>query len=306
MIWSESLTQRTNVSRVSLKKGECKMKTVKFKEYIIITFGIILVALSVEYFFAPNNIAAGGVTGAAIVINAIMPNLSIGIITLVLNVALFLVAFMFIDGNFGVKTIYASLGLSIMLWIIEKFLNPIAITNDLMMATVFGTLISAIGMALVFNENASTGGTDILAKILNKFFHLDIGKSLLVVDFVITLASALVFGIDVALYSMLSVILLGIIVDRVIEGFNICKSVFIISKRNDEISKFIIYSLDRGCTFLNGIGAYTGKSNNILYAVLSRSQFIKLKKFIKEIDPEAFITVGEVHEVLGEGFNDIE
>jgi len=282
------------------------MKTVKFKEYIIITFGIILVALSVEYFFAPNNIAAGGVTGAAIVINAIMPNLSIGIITLVLNVALFLVAFMFIDGNFGVKTIYASLGLSIMLWIIEKFLNPIAITNDLMMATVFGTLISAIGMALVFNENASTGGTDILAKILNKFFHLDIGKSLLVVDFVITLASALVFGIDVALYSMLSVILLGIIVDRVIEGFNICKSVFIISKRNDEISKFIIYSLDRGCTFLNGIGAYTGKSNNILYAVLSRSQFIKLKKFIKEIDPEAFITVGEVHEVLGEGFNDIE
>ena len=283
------------------------MKTAKkFKEYIIITLGIILVALSVEYFFAPNNIAAGGVTGAAIVINAIMPNLSIGIITLVLNVVLFLVAFAFIDGNFGVKTIYASLGLSILLWIIEKFLNPIAITNDLIMATVFGTLISAIGMALVFNENASTGGTDILAKILNKFFHLDIGKSLLVVDFVITFASALVFGIDVALYSMLSVILLGIIVDRLIEGFNICKSVFIISRHNDEISKFIIDTLDRGCTFLNGTGAYTGESNNILYAVVSRNQFIKLKKFIKEIDPQAFITVGEVHEVLGEGFKDID
>ena len=105
------------------------MKTEKFKEYIIITLGIILVALSVEYFFAPNNIAAGGVTGAAIVINAIMPNLSIGIITLVLNVVLFVVAFMFIDGKFGVKTIYASLGLSIILWIIEKFLNPVAITT---------------------------------------------------------------------------------------------------------------------------------------------------------------------------------
>jgi len=270
------------------------------------TLGIILVALSVEYFFAPNNIAAGGVTGAAIVINAIMPNLSIGMITLVLNVVLFLVAFAFIDGNFGVKTIYASLGLSILLWIIEKFLNPIAITNDLIMATVFGTLISAIGMALVFNENASTGGTDILAKILNKFFHLDIGKSLLAVDFVITFASALVFGIDLALYSMLSVILLGIIVDRLIEGFNICKSVFIISRHNHEISKFIIDTLDRGCTFLNGTGAYTGESNNILYAVVSRNQFIKLKKFIKEIDPQAFITVGEVHEVLGEGFKDLD
>ncbi|BCZ49137.1 membrane protein [Clostridium gelidum] len=282
------------------------MKIEKFKEYTIITVGIILVALSVEYFFAPNNIAAGGVTGAAIVINEIMPNLSIGIITLVLNVALFVVAFMFVDGNFGVKTVYSSLGLSIILWIIEKFLNPMAITKDLMMATIFGTLISAIGMALVFNENASTGGTDILAKILNKFFHLDIGKSLLMVDFIITFGSALVFGIDLALYSILSVILLGIIVDRLIEGFNICKSVFIISRHSDEISKFIIYTLDRGCTFLNGIGAYTGESNNILYAVLSRSQFIKLKKFIKEIDPEAFITVGEVHEVLGEGFGDLK
>lgn len=282
------------------------MKAKKFKEYIVITLGIILVALSIEYFFAPNNIAAGGVTGAAIVINAIMPNLSIGIITLVLNVILFLVAFAFVDGNFGVKTIYASLGLSILLWIIEKFLNPMAISNDLIMVTVFGTLISAIGMALVFNENASTGGTDILAKILNKFFHLDIGKSLLVVDFVITFASALVFGIDLALYSMLSVILLGIIVDRLIEGFNICKSVFIISRHNDKISKFIIDTLDRGCTFLNGTGAYTGETNNILYAVVSRNQFIKLKKFIKEIDPEAFITVGEVHEVLGEGFKDID
>ena len=282
------------------------MKAKKFKEYIVITLGIILVALSIEYFFAPNNIAAGGVTGAAIVINAIMPNLSIGIITLVLNVILFLVAFAFVDGNFGVKTIYASLGLSILLWIIEKFLNPMAISNDLIMVTVFGTLISAIGMALVFNENASTGGTDILAKILNKFFHLDIGKSLLVVDFVITFASALVFGIDLALYSMLSVILLGIIVDRLIEGFNICKSVFIISRHNDKISKFIIDTLDRGCTFLNGTGAYTGEANNILYAVVSRNQFIKLKKFIKEIDPEAFITVGEVHEVLGEGFKDID
>jgi uncharacterized membrane-anchored protein YitT (DUF2179 family) len=282
------------------------MKLEKVKEYAIITFGIILVALSVEYFYAPNNIAAGGVTGAAIVINAVMPNLSIGILTLVLNVVLFVGAFVFIDGKFGVKTIYASLGLSIMIWIIEKFLNPIAVTNDLMMATIFGTLISAVGMAFVFNENASTGGTDILAKILNKFFHLDIGKSLLVVDFIITFASILIFGINVGLYAMLSVILLGLIVDRFIEGFNVCKSVFIISKKNDEISKFIINTLDRGCTFLKGMGAYTCQESDVLYAVISRNQFIKLKKFIKEIDPQAFITVGEVHEVLGEGFKNID
>lgn len=282
------------------------MSLEKLKEYGIITFGIILVALSVEYFYAPNNIAAGGVTGAAIVINAIMPNLSIGMLTLILNVVLFAAAFLFIDGKFGVKTIYASLGLSIIIWVIEKFFNPMAVTNDLMMATVFGTLISAVGMAFVFNENASTGGTDILAKILNKFFHLDIGKSLLVVDFVITFASILAFGINVGLYAMLSVILLGLVVDRLIEGFNVCKSVFIISKKNDEISKFIINTLDRGCTFLKGMGAYTCQESDVLYAVISRNQFIKLKKFIKEIDPQAFITVGEVHEVLGEGFKNMD
>lgn len=282
------------------------MSLEKFKEYAIMTLGIILVALSVEYFYAPNNIAAGGVTGAAIVVNAVMPSLSVGMVTLVLNVVLFIVAFVFIDGKFGVKTIYSSLGLSIIIWIIEKFFNPSAVTDDLMMATVFGTLISAVGMAFVFNQNASTGGTDILAKILNKFFHLDIGKSLLVVDFIITFASILVFGINVGLYAMLSVILLGLIVDRLIEGFNVCKSVFIISKKNDEISKFIINTLDRGCTFLKGMGAYTCQENDVLYAVISRNQFIKLKKFIKEIDPQAFITVGEVHEVLGEGFKNID
>ncbi len=282
------------------------MKTKDFKSYLIITFGIILVAISVEYFFAPNNLAAGGVTGAAIVINAIFPKLSVGLLTLIMNVALFAVAFMFIDGNFGVKTIYASLGLSVILWAIEKLLNPVAITNDIMMATIFGTIISAIGMAFVFNENASTGGTDILAKILNKFFHLDIGKSLLVVDFVITFASALVFGIDLGLYAILSVILLGMLVDRFIEGFNACKSIFIISEKNKEISQFVMNELDRGCTFLKGEGAYTNNETKVLYAVVSRNQFIKLKNYIKKIDHKAFIAVGEVHEVLGEGFKDIK
>lgn len=282
------------------------MSTKDLKSYLIITFGIILVAISVEYFFAPNNLAAGGVTGAAIVINAIFPKLSVGILTFIMNAALFVVAFMFIDGNFGVKTIYASLGLSVILWIIEKFFYPIAVTTDIMMATIFGTIISAVGMAIVFNENASTGGTDILAKILNKFFHLDIGKSLLVVDFVITSASAIVFGIDLGLYAVLSVILLGILVDRFIEGFNSCKSIFIMSEKNKEISQYIMNELDRGCTFLRSEGGYTKNESNVLYAVVSRNQFIKLKNHIKKIDHTAFIAVGEVHEVLGEGFKDIK
>lgn len=277
-----------------------------FKEYLLITFGIVLVALSVEYFFAPNNLAAGGVTGLAIVMNNLIPSLSVGSITLVVNLALFIVAFWLIGGNFGGKTIFASLGLSVVMWIIEKFLNPVAITEDLFIATIFGTLISAFGMAVVFDNNASTGGTDILAKILNKFFHINIGKSLLIVDILITFAGALVFGLDTGFYAMLSVIILGITVDRFIDGFNSSKEITIISEKYKEISNYILNDLSRGCTYLHGEGVYSGKDIKIIYSVISRNEFIKLKEFIKEVDSKAFITVRESYEVLGEGFMKIE
>lgn len=275
------------------------------KEYGLITFGIILVALSVEYFFAPNNLAAGGVTGLAIVVNNLIPSLSVGGLTLGINIVLFIVAFGAIGGNFGGKTIFASLGMSVIMWIIENFFSPFAITNDLIIATVFGTLISAFGMAIVFNCNASTGGTDILAKILNKFFHIEIGKALLIVDIIITFAAAMVFGLDIGFYAMLSVIILGIAVDKFIDGFNTSREIMIISKKSDEISKFILDDLSRGCTYLKGVGAYSQKEIKIIYSVLSRAEFIKLKSFIKEIDKEAFITVRESYEVLGEGFTEI-
>ena len=282
------------------------MERKNLKEYILITFGIILVALSVEYFFSPNNIAAGGVTGLAIVVNALIPQLSVGTITLILNLVLFILAFGLIDGNFGGKTIFASLGLSVIMWIIERFLNPFAITTDLVIATVFGTLISAFGMAIVFNSNASTGGTDILAKILNKFFHINIGKSLLIVDILITFAGAIVFGIDTGFYAMLSVIILGIAEDRFIDGFNSSKEITIISQHYEKISEFILEDLSRGCTYLNGEGVYSGKEIKVIYSVLSRNEFIKLKEFIKEVDETAFISVRESYEVLGEGFMKIE
>lgn len=282
------------------------MKKDTIKEYAVITFGIILVAISVEYFFSPNNLAAGGVTGLAIVINNFFPKIGVGIITLIINIILFGVAFLFIDGNFGGRTIYSSLVLSLVMWIIERFFNPFAITKDLIIATIFGTLISAFGMALVFNKNASTGGTDILAKLLNKFFHMDIGKALLLVDLIITLLGAYVFGMDLGFYSILSVIVLGITVDKFIEGFNSCKQVIIISKYSDKISEFILNELDRGCTCLKGIGGFSKEENFVIYTILNRNEFIKLKNHIREVDDKAFVTVGEVHEVLGEGFTNID
>lgn len=281
--------------------------TKKFlKEYFLITIGIILVAISIEYFFAPNNLAAGGVTGVAIVLNYLFPSIGVGMLTLIINILLFAVAFIILGSNFGKKSIFATIGLSIIMWIIEKFLNPIAITSDLVVATIFGTIISAFGMAIVFNNNSSTGGTDIIAKVMNKYLHINIGISLLIIDIIITFFAAMVFGLDIGFYSMLSVIILGITIDRFIDGFNTSKEIIVMTKKENEVKDFIINTLSRGCTYLKGTGCYTGKDINVIYAILGRNEFIKLKKYIKDIDPKAFISVRESHEVLGEGFKDIE
>lgn len=281
------------------------MKRESIKEFALITMGIFLVAVSVVYFFEPNNIAAGGITGLAIVINHYIPFISIGPLVLMMDAILFIVALIVLGAKFGAKTIYSSFLLSTSMWIMQTFI-PINITNDLILATIFGTLISAVGMAIVFNANASTGGTDIIAKILNKFFHIEIGKSLLIVDFLVTLLGAVTFGINIGLYGLLAVIINGVVIDNIIAGFKTKSEITIISEKNKEISKFILDDLERGCTFIKGIGGFTGKDTSILYTVLDRNEFIKLKNKIKEIDKNAFITVGEVHEVMGEGFIGID
>ena len=281
------------------------MKRESIKEFALITIGIFLVAISVVYFFEPNNIAAGGITGLAIVINHYIPFISIGPLVLMMDAILFIVALIVLGAKFGAKPIYSSFLLSTSMWIMQTFI-PINITNDLILATIFGTLISAVGMAIVFNANASTGGTDIIAKILNKFFHIEIGKSLLIVDFLVTLLGAVTFGINIGLYGLLAVIINGVVIDNIIAGFKTKSEITIISEKNKEISKFILDDLERGCTFIKGIGGFTGKDTSILYTVLDRNEFIKLKNKIKEIDKNAFITVGEVHEVMGEGFIGID
>lgn len=276
------------------------------REYGLITLGVLLVAIGIEFFLAPNKIAAGGVSGMAIIINYYRPKMSIGLLMLMMNVILFIIAFIVIGNQFGGKTIYTSLSLSAMIWVMDKMMTPnMVVTNNLMLASIFGTFMCGIGLGIVFNQNASTGGTDILAKILNKFLHLDIGKSLLIVDFVITLLAAISFGADAGMYALLAVVINGFVIDTVIEGLNISKQILVISSKNDLISKFIIEKLERGCTMLQGKGGYTKEDTYILYTVLGRKEFVRLKQYIKEIDAKAFITISDAHEVLGEGFKDI-
>lgn len=278
------------------------MKDFKLKDFFLITIGIMLVAFSLEYFYIPAKIAAGGVTGIAIILNSFIPAFPVGAIILVLNLILFATAFLTIGGGFGAKTIYASYGLSLIMWAMEAVLKPQALTDDLFINAAVGTIIVAIGMAMVFNSGASTGGTDILAKILNRYFHLDIGKSLLIVDFIVGLGGIMTFGIRIGLYAMLCIIINGTLIDRLIDGLNTSKELMVISRNEEEIIRFIIKDLDRSCTVLTGYGGYTGEGTSILYVVLNWREYIKLREYIKGIDPRAFISVNDVHEVLGEGF----
>ncbi|WP_270647056.1 YitT family protein [Paeniclostridium hominis] len=187
------------------------------KEYAIVTIGVILVAIGIQYFFAPNNIAGGGLSGLALIINYYIPKLSIGTIIFLGNLILFAISFIVIGGDFGLKTIYASFMLSVVIEFMDKILKSTALTTNLLAAVILGTLVTAIGLAMVFAINASTGGTDILAKILNKYTTFNIGISLLIVDLFVAIVGGFTFGLEKGVYSMMVIVLNGLLIDRVIE-----------------------------------------------------------------------------------------
>lgn len=276
----------------------------KFKEYFLITIGFLITAIAFEYFFFPNSIAPGGVSGIALIMNRLL-NMEPGFVMIMANAILFILAFLLLGGSFGVKTAYTAFGLSISMSIIEKIGNPKAITDNLLLATIFGSVILAIGSVIIFNQGASTGGTSIIAKILSEYCQLNIGVSILIVDSVVTLLCIYTFGIELGLFGLISVYLASTLIDKFIDGFKECKQVFIFTENEELVANYIMKDVNRGCTVFKGKGGYTGKENSVIFTVVDRRQFIKLKTFIKESDPNAFITVNEASEVLGQGFNRI-
>lgn len=274
------------------------------KKYLIITVGVILLSCALQFFYYPNDIAAGGVSGLALIVYN-YTGISPGIVMNICNVILFTLAFVFIGKEFTSRSIYAAFGLSISLMVMEKLFPGVAITNDPILAVIFGSAIAAIGIAMVFDQNSSTGGTAIVAKLLNKYLKFEIGKSLLIADCFVVLLALASFGVEKALYGLLSCLIIGVMIDKIIEGFNDCKQLIIISSKSDEIRDYIIHSVDRGCTKIIGTGAYSNADVDVLYVVVNRKEFIMIKNEIKKIDSKAFITVSEAKEVLGEGFTSL-
>lgn len=274
------------------------------KRFIAINIGILIMASGLYYFLIPASLATGGITGLAMVLNKMFSNIPIGIIMIISNIILFTLAFLVIGKEFGGYTIYSSFLLSGIIYVFE-IITPMhkPIINDLMLNLVYGIIIQGIGMGIVFYQNASTGGTDIVAKIINKFFHINIGKALFLSDFVIVVLAGLTFGIELGLYALLGVLANAYVIDNVIAGFNTKMNIIIISDKSEDINNYIIDELKRGTTLYFGDGGFSKNRKIIINTVVDKKQYIKIKNYIKIIDPSAFITVGFVHEVLGEGFN---
>lgn len=291
------------ILKINTKDMFCKEN---IKSYFMMTLGLLFLSLGVYFFQQPNQLALGGVTGIAMVMNKVFPVISMGTYVLIFNSILLIIGFIFIGSSFGVKTIYCSIIYSVMLMLLEK-LVPISgpFTNDIFIELLIGIAISAIGMAIVFNQNGSTGGTDIIAKILNKYIHLDMGKSLLIADFGITISAFFAFGTLKGMYAIVGIVLNGIIIDEFTAGINVCKKVEIITSKEDEVLDFIINNLSRGATIYKASGAYTKESKRVISSVIPKKEFISLKLHLKQVDPKCFIIAYDVHETIGEGFKNL-
>lgn len=273
-----------------------------FLDYLGITLGSLLTALGLTIFLVPNKIAAGGVSGLATVI-FYLTHIPVGIMMLVINIPLFIAGVKILGRSFGARTIYGIITLSVFTDILQPVV-PV-LTKDLLLATIYGGILGGLGLGLVFRAKGTTGGTDMVAMLINHFTGLSTGQGLLLADGFVVMLAGFFFNIEVALYAALTIFINSKTIDLVQEGFSLTRATFIISSKPDKIREGIISNLDRGVTILEGYGGYTGEEKDVLFCIISRSEVTKLKRMVYEIDPRAFVIIADVHEVLGEGFKQI-
>ena len=273
-----------------------KLETVK--EFIIITLATIIVAAAVFFFLIPSHVSVGSISGLAIVLGNFVP-LNISVITLILNTLLLILGFLFIGREFGAKTVYTSFLLPVVLGIFEMmFPNNQSITNDAVLDVLCYIFVVSIGLALLFNRNASSGGLDIVAKFLNKYLRMDLGKAMSLAGMCVALSSALVYDKKIVVLSVLGTYLNGIALDHFIFGFNIKKRVCIISQREEEIRNFILHHLHSGATIYEAIGAYDEKPRKEIITIVDKNEYATLMTYVLKTDKNAFVTVYTVNEII--------
>ncbi len=267
------------------------------KDFFIITFGTLIVAISVYFFMLPSHIAVGSGTALAMVASNFIP-LPVSALSLILNVVLLLIGFLLIGPEFGVKTVYCSILMPVYLAVFEWLLpNFQSLTQDPLLDVICYILVVGIGLAILFPRNASSGGLDIVAKILNKYMKIDLGVAMSVSGILVSLTSALCYDTKTVVISVLGTFFGGILVDYFIFGMNIKRRVCVISPKLDEIVDFILHDLHSGATLNEIIGAYDNTPRKEVIVIVDNQEYRKLMDFVREVDPKAFVTVYAVSEM---------
>lgn len=282
-----------------------KIKQV-LKEYLILVFGAVIMAAGIYFFKFPNNFSTGGVSALSILLVPLGFNITAGQYMLFFNILLLIVGFLVFGRNFAFKTVFCSMVLSLATRLFEIFI-PMnsAFTNQKLLELLFAIILTAAGSAILFNEGASSGGTDIVAMIMKKYTSLDIGKSLLCSDFVLALASAFIFDIETGLFSVLGLLMKAFIVDNLIDGINLSKCFIIVTSKEKEILSYIHKEIHRGATVSDCRGSFTDENKKMIVTVLKRGQAVQLKHYIKSVDPKAFSIVTNSSDIMGKGFRTV-
>ncbi len=276
------------------------------REYALLTLGTVVMVLGIYFFKFPNNFSTGGVTGLAVVLSKYLPSVSRADIVLVVNVALLGLGFAVFGKGFAGKTVYVSLLMSGLTWVLERVVPMSApMTSEPLLELIFAVALPAVGSAILFNMDASSGGTDIVAMVLRKYTSLDIGKALMCSDLMITLMACVAFGMETGLFSILGLLMKSLLVDMVLENINTHKYFHIITTKPKEIEAYITGTLKRGATELHGEGAYTHEGRTVLLTVMKRHEAVLLRRYVKQIDPHAFVLIINTGEIVGKGFRGV-
>ena len=283
------------------------------KEYALLTFATLLMVAGIYFFKFPNHFSTGGVSGISVILGHYFPEITPGSFVLVINVLLLIVGFAVFGKGFGGNTAYVSLLMSGATWVLERVVPMTAPMTALadpaaaqpLVELIFAVSLPAVGSAILFNLDASSGGTDIVAMVLRKYTSLDIGKALMCSDLIITLMAFVAFGPVTGLFSILGLVIKSLLVDMVLENINTHKYFHIITTKPAEIEAYITGTLKRGATELHGEGVYTHEDRTVVMTVMSRHEAVLLRKHVRRVDPQAFVLIMNTGEIVGKGFRGV-
>lgn len=275
----------------------------KYK-YILMIFMIILGSaisgVAFNLFIIPNMLLSGGISGIALILNYLF-NINTGLMIFAFNIPVFILGYKFVDKEFVFLSLVGMISFSI--WIEAfSFLRETVLIKDIMLACIYAGVLNGIGLGIVLKNRASLGGTDIIAVIFKKYFSMSIGSTSLIINILIIVVASFITDLSLAMYTLITMFIASTVVDKIQQGFDIRKSVMIITSKEKQVAEEIFNRLVRGVTYLEGEGAYTGDRKRVIYCIVSLNQLAKLKQIVREIDENAFITVSDTAEVMGQGF----